>query len=171
VGNVPLPEEIRLVVEAFDRNADVNRAVLATLDMSVLGYGDGMGGYTIGQHLADVVSFRREKLEAVSPEHAERVPDVIDGDAPNWLAVTSIDELQAAFDAGDGAMRDAVVAATVAGRRFEGLYESHPAHLIVHCIVHDAHHRGQIMALLRQGGRSAEARERLEDATWPIWRR
>lgn len=37
-------------------------------------------------------------------------------------------------------------------------------------IVHDAHHRGQIMALLRQSGRGAEERERLEQATWPIWR-
>jgi uncharacterized damage-inducible protein DinB len=41
---------------------------------------------------------------------------------------------------------------------------------MVHCLVHDAHHRGQIMALLRQSGRSAEERALLEDATWPIWR-
>jgi uncharacterized damage-inducible protein DinB len=166
-----LPEELRLVFEAFDRNAEVNRATLATLDMQALNHGDGVGGYNVGQHLADIVGFRREKVEAVALAHAERVPDVIDASAPTWLAVASIDELQAAFDAGDAAMRDAVQEAVEAGRRFEALYASHPAHLLVHCIVHDAHHRGQILALLRQAGRSADERNRLEDETWSAWKR
>ena len=94
----------------------------------------------------------------------------VDRDAPTWLAARSIAELQAAFDAGDAAVRDAVASGAAEVRRFEGAYASHPAQLMVHCIVHDAHHRGQIMALLRQSGRSAEERGRLEGATWPIWR-
>ena len=165
-----LPRELTLILEAFERNARVNRAVLATLEMPMLDHVDGMGGFSIGQHLADIVSFRRSWLNTVSPEHAERVPDPIDMNAPTWLAAASIAELQAAFDAGDTAVRDAVLEAVTEGRRFGGAYASHPAQLIVHCIVHDAHHRGQIMALLRQSGRSVEERERLEEATWPIWR-
>jgi uncharacterized damage-inducible protein DinB len=164
------PPEVALLFEAFARNARVNRAMLATLDMSVLAYEDGTGGFSIGQHLADVVSFRREWLSRVAPEHAARVPDAIDMHASTWLAAESVAELQAAFDAGDAAIRDAVSSAVAAGRSFEGVYQSHPAQIIVHCIVHDAHHRGQIMALLRQSGRTAEERERLEEATWSIWR-
>jgi uncharacterized damage-inducible protein DinB len=164
------PDELSLVLEAFDRNARVNRAVLATLTMHDLDHSDGVGGYSIGQHLADIVSFRREKVAAVAPAHAEQVPDPIDETARTWLAAHSIDELQAAFDAGDAAMRATVVEAASAGLRFQGLYESHPAQLLVHCIVHDAHHRGQILALLRQAGRGAEERERLEGVTWSIWR-
>jgi uncharacterized damage-inducible protein DinB len=151
--------------------ATVDGRTLATLDMQALHHSDGVGGYSVGQHLADIVSFRREKIEAVAPAYAERVPDVIDVTAPTWLAVASIEELRAAFDAGDAAMRDAVLEAVEGGRRFEALYVSHPAHLIVHCIVHDAHHRGQILALLRQAGRSADDRNRLEDETWSVWRR
>ena len=165
-----LPQELTLVFEAFERNARVNRAVLATLDMPNLNVDDGMGGFSIGQHLADIVSFRRSWLSAVAPEHAERLPDPIDMSAPTWLAASSIAELQSSFDAGDAAVRDAVLSAVAAGRRFEVAYASHPAHLMLHCIVHDAHHRGQIMALLRQSGRSEAERERLEEATWPIWR-
>ncbi|WP_367174520.1 DinB family protein [uncultured Deinococcus sp.] len=36
-------------------------------------------------------------------------------------------------------------------------------------IVHDANHRGQIVALLRQGGAPAERLDRLEDQ-WNLWR-
>ena len=165
-----LPQEVGLVFEAFERNARVNRAVLATLDMPMLDHDDGMGGFSIGQHFADMVSFRREWLRAVAPEEAERVPDAIDMNASTWLAATSIADLQASFDAGDAAVREGVLRAVAEGRRFVGAYESHPAQIMVHCVVHDAHHRGQVMALLRQSGRSTEERERLEEATWPIWR-
>lgn len=131
---------------------------------------DGVGGFSIGQHMVDMVSFRRSWLTTVSPEHAQRVPDPIDMNAPTWLVASSIEELQASFDAGDAAIREAVLDAVRDGRGFEGAYEWHPAQLMLHCIVHDAHHRGQIMALLRQAGRGDEERERLEQATWPIWR-
>ncbi|MBA2668526.1 MAG: DinB family protein [Trueperaceae bacterium] len=166
-----VPPELELILEGFERNARVTRALLATLDMDVLGYDDGVGGFSVGQHLADIVSFRRDWLSRVSPQHAEAIPDATATDSPTWLGVASIAELQAAFDAGDAAMRDAVLDAVSDGRQFQGAYESHPAHILVHCIVHDSHHRGQIAALLRQSGRSAEEREALEDASWPIWRR
>ncbi len=164
------PPELVLVFEAFDRNARVNRAMLATLDMRLLGFDDGTGGFSVGQHLADMVSLRREWLHAVAPEYAARVADPVDMEAPTWLAAKSVAELQASFDAGDAAVREAVSDAVAEERRFEGAYTSHAAQLMVHCIVHDAHHRGQIMALLRQSGRSAEERERLEQETWSIWR-
>ncbi|MFA5569556.1 MAG: DinB family protein [Trueperaceae bacterium] len=56
------------------------------------------------------------------------------------------------------------------GRSFVGYYESHPAQLLQHCIVHDSHHRGHILALLRQAGRRADVREGLEGSTWSVWR-
>lgn len=165
-----MPKELEQVFEAFDRNARVNREVLATLDMRDLDHSDGVGGFTVGQHLADIVGFRRDWLMRVSPEHAQRLADATDEADPHWLRAERIDDLQAAFDQGDAAIRDAVLSAVNEGRRFEAAYASHPAQLVVHCIVHDAHHRGQILALLRQAGRPAEERERLETATWPIWR-
>ena len=165
-----LPTELVIVFESFDRNARVNKAILDTLTMEDLDYSDGVGGFNIGQHLADLLDFRPSWLTRVSPQHREGIPDVIDEQSPTWLGASSIAELQAAFAAGDAAMKEAVLSAVLEGRNFETVYQTHPAHLIQHCIVHDSHHRGQILALLRQAGRPTEERERLEEATWPIWR-
>lgn len=165
-----VPAELKLLFESFERNGRVNRALLASLTMEDLEHSDGVGGFSVGQHLADIVSFRPEWLSHVSPQHAEQVPNVIDDKASTWLGVSSIAELQQAFDAGDAAIKEAVLAAIAEDRGFEVVYQSHPANLVQHCIVHDSHHRGQILALLRQAGRPAEVREQLENTTWAIWR-
>jgi len=166
---MPIPKELALLFEAFDRNSRVTRALLDSLTMDDLQYSDGVGGFNIGQHLADIVEFRPGWLSRVSPAHAKGITDVT-GDSPTWLMVSSVAELQNAFDEGDSAMKLAVLEAVKEGRGFVGYYETHPAHLMQHCIVHDSHHRGQILALLRQAGRPAEQRSELEDATWSIWR-
>src|SRR5690606_11786154 len=95
-----------------------------------LNHEDGVGGFSIGQHLADIVSFRPDWLSRVSPRHAERVPNVIDESSPTWLGIESIDQLQAAFEAGDAALRDAVVDVVNEGRSFEGVYELYFAYLL-----------------------------------------
>lgn len=164
-----VPAELELLLEAFDRNSRVNRATLSTMTMEDLTFSDGSGGFNIGQHLADLVNFRPSWLSRVSPEHAKLVTDVT-GDTPTWLTVSSIEELQRAFDEADAAVKEAVISAVNEGRKFEGAYPSHPAHFLQHTIVHDSHHRGQILALLRQAGRPADVREELEDASWAIWR-
>lgn len=167
---MPVPAEVTLLFESFDRNARVTRALLDTLTMEDLSYEDGLGGFSVGQHLADIVSFRRDWLSRVAPEYVERARNVIDEAAPTWLGVSSISELQEGFDEGDAAMKAAVLDAVKECRGFVGYYESHPAHLMQHCIVHDSHHRGQILALLRQAGRPADVREELEGLSWAIWR-
>ncbi len=167
---MPVPAELKLLLESFDRNSRVTRAILSTLTMEDLDYGKEQGGFTVGQHFADTVDFRPGWLNRVSPRHAEGIPDVIDDKSPTWLGVSSIAELQAALDAGDAAIKAAVIDAVNEGRSFEAAYKSHPAHFLQHCIVHDSHHRGQILTLLRQAGRPAELRQQLEDETWSVWR-
>jgi len=165
-----VPEILRIPFESFERNARVNRVTLATIKPADLLYGDSAGGFNIGQHIADIVSFRPEWLSRIAPDHAASIPSVMSESSPTWLSTDDIGELQAAFDAGDAACKAAVLEAVREGRSFERVYQAHPAHFIQHCIVHDSHHRGQILALLRQSGRPTEEREKLETASWPIWR-
>ncbi len=159
-----------LLFDAFDRNAHVNAATLDDLSDELLTFEDETGGFSVGQHLADMVSFRHEWLRRVASGHAARIPDPIDPDHPTWLRARTATDLKADFDAGDAAMRAAVAEAVADRRAFEGVYVSHPAALLLHCIVHDAHHRGQIAALVRRSGRSEERRHVLEERTWSVWR-
>lgn len=166
----PDPELI-LLLESFDRNARVNRKVLDAIAMSDLETSDGRGGRSIGQLLGELAEFRYGWLSMISPRHAEGIPSVVEGDESSFeLTAKSMDELATAFAAGDDAAKRAVLEAIGEGSSFERAYTSHPAHFLQHILVHDAHHRGQIMTLLRQSGRTAEEMDALEGATWPIWR-
>lgn len=162
--------EFALLLESFGRNAKVNKAVLNAVTEADLTSADGQGGWSVGQHLGHQAYFRYEWLSFISPPHAENLPLVIDGDEQFRLTTQSLGEIAEAFSAGDAAALKAVESAVEEGRSFEGAYESHPAHFLQHILIHDAHHRGQVMSLLRENGRTPEQMAELERATWPIWR-
>ena len=160
-----------LLLTSFDRNTRVNKAVLNAITEADLASADGQGGWSVGQHLGHQAYFRYEWLSFISPPHAENLPLVIDGDEQNFRLTThDLGEIAEAFSAGDAAALKAVESAIEEGRSFAGAYESHPAHFLQHILIHDAHHRGQVMSLLRENGRTPEQMAELERATWPIWR-
>jgi uncharacterized damage-inducible protein DinB len=166
-----------LLLESYARNGRVNAAVLDALTEADLDLSDGRGGWNVGQHLGHLARFRKGWLGNLSPTHAEAVPQVTQsGEGGLELTTRDLQEIAAALGAGDAAARQAVEDALRDGRVFEDPwdqkeYQGHPAHFLQHIIVHDSHHRGQIMALLRLGGRSKEQLDALEETTWPIWTR
>ena len=156
-----------LLLESFARNGRVNAAVLDSLSAADLALEDAPGGNSIGELLAHMAGFRLGWLENISPLHAEGLSKVEDD--------ADLDTLRIAFSAGDAAALKAVQDALREGRAFddpwkEGAYQSNPAHFLQHTIVHDSHHRGQVATLLRQSGWTKERLEKLEEATWPVWR-
>ena len=162
--------DLGLLLESFARNGRVNEAVLNTIAEADLTLVDGQGGWSIGQHLGHLAEFRYGWLNFISPQHAKNIPSVVEGDAQDFhLTAQSLDELKGAFAAGDVAALEAVTSALEENRSFERAYKSHPAHFLQHIIVHDAHHRGQILNLLRRGGWTREQLGALDDATWSIW--
>ena len=165
-----------LLLESVRRNGRVNAAVLESLSDDDLDLSDGRGGWTVGQHLGHLANFRKDWLSNISPPHAAELPDVLRRAESGFeLTTRDLGELATAFTAGDEAAIRAVRDALQEDRAFddpwnEGAYQSHPAHFLQHIVVHDSHHRGQIMSLLRRGGRSPEQMSELEEATWPTWR-
>lgn len=163
--------ELALLLASFSRNGRVNEAVLDAVAETDLASADGQGGWSVGQHLGHQAYFRYEWLSFISPPHAKDLPLVISGDEPNiYLTTQNLSEIKQAFSAGDVAALQAVESAIGEDRSFEGAYESHPAHFLQHILIHDAHHRGQVMSLLRENGRTPEQMAELERATWPVWR-
>lgn len=156
-----------LVLESFARNGRVNAALLDHLSDADLTISDGKGGMSVVEQLAHMAGFRKDWLSEISPTHAEMLDVELEND---MLTIRDLSELRQALSEGDAAVLAAAEEALSENRQFEGAYESNPAHFLQHALVHDAHHRGQIMTLLRQGGHSAEQMTALNRATWPIWR-
>ncbi len=162
--------ELGLLLESFSRNSRVNEVVFNTLTEADLTLADGQGGWNVGQHLGHLAEFRYGWLSLISPLHAVDIPSVVEGDASGFhLTAQSLSEVKGAFTAGDAAALEAVTSVLNENRLFEKAYKSHPAHFLQHIIVHDAHHRGQILGLLRRGGWARERMNALDDATWSIW--
>jgi uncharacterized damage-inducible protein DinB len=172
-GMSSAPDVPPSLLEAFARNGEVNAALLGVLHDDDLTLDDDRGGRSIGVQLGHLAESRWYWLSVVAPAHAEGIPSVLDGDESELrLTATSVREIAAALVAGDTAALAAVRDALREGRSFAGAYESDPTMCLLHTIVHDAHHRGQIVNLLRSRGRRSEAElEALDGAIWPIWRR
>ncbi|MCD0176592.1 damage-inducible protein DinB [Deinococcus sp. 14RED07] len=173
----PTPD-LTLLLEAFRRNARVNDALIAALTPGEFALSDGHGGWTVERHLRHMATFRVGWLWNMSRDHAMPLlnPEELDADGdPQWRwANAPATALPEALAAGDAAAVRAVEAHRASGEPFadpwnEGTYQSDPAHFLMHTTVHDSHHRGQILSLLRQGGRTPEQMDAL-DAHWAIWR-
>jgi len=160
-----------IVLEFFHRNGLVNAALLEHLTPDDLMLSDGQGGLSIGQHLEHLFGVRRYWVGKVAPTSAERIEhSTLEGNNRHWDVTLDLQSLKAAFEEGDLAALEAVQDAYRENRKFAGVYESDPSHLLFHAVVHDAHHRGQVMTLLRQHGRPLEQMDEIDGATWPIWK-
>ena len=155
------------MLESFKRNGRVNAALLDHLSDADLTLSDNQGGMSVVEQIAHMAGFRKDWLSEISPSHSATLDVELEND---MLTIRDPAELRRALTEGDAAVLAAVNDALSEDRAFVGQYESNPAHFLIHTLVHDAHHRGQIMTLLRQGGHSAEQMAALERATWPIWR-
>jgi uncharacterized damage-inducible protein DinB len=163
--------EISLLLQSFERNGRVNSAVLNAISEQDLELNDGQGGWNIGQHIGHQAEFRYGWLSQISPIHAEKIPSVADTvEGHPRLTMTNLGKLNETFLIADGAALAAVLSALDEGRLFEKAYQSHPAHFLQHILIHDAHHRGQVISRLRKHGWTTAQLDQLDDNTWTIWR-
>ncbi|MDX2005899.1 MAG: DinB family protein [Meiothermus sp.] len=163
-----------LILEAFKRNARVTEFLLDALTDEDLALSDGKGGMTVAHMLSHMAVSRGGWLVDMSPEYAASTKALV-GEQSIWAWQTNDRAaIKAMFKTGDEAATQAVQAHLASGQPFAdpwkvGTYPSSPAHFLLQNIVHDSHHRGQIIALLRQSGYGKEQLDKLEEH-WDIWR-
>lgn len=161
-----------LLFLAFERNSRVNATLLAGLGQRDLPFQVG-NAWSILEHLTHLIAARQQWITEVSPAHARnltpRVTYTEDEQQFDPL-LADLDQIADALRQGDAAAQAAVEAALTEARQFSDYYRTDPTDFLIHILVHDAHHRGHIMGLLRQAGRTREELSRLDELSWPVWR-
>jgi uncharacterized damage-inducible protein DinB len=163
--------DVDLLIEAFRRNGRVNDVLLNTLTDADLDFPDEEGVMSIGQLLEHMASTRKSVLRQVAPQLAQQIMIATEDDEEHvWASTLTLQELHEVFVQGDSAVTQAVQDAVAQGHSFKKMFSSHPAHLLTMLIAYDADNRSQVMSLLRQAGSPPAHIEKLNAATWPIWR-
>ncbi len=161
--------------ESFRRNARVNTFLLDELTDADLARSDGQGGMTVAQMFSHMGASRGGWLQEMSPALAASSLAITRGESIWGWHTNDRATIRAMLTAGDDAAIQAVQAHLENGEPFADprgvdTFPSNPAHFLLYMIVHDANHRGQIVALLRQGGYPPERLDKLEEQ-WDIWRK
>ncbi|MEJ2668435.1 MAG: DinB family protein [Deinococcales bacterium] len=153
---------------AWERNLAVNLRLVRNLEPSMLSAHSPGGGASVAQHLAHMTMTVKFWGDLIDPDRMAALPDLFRGEpaggAPELLdAETDLDRIATVCQqTGEAAL--AAADAHPAG----GPESPHPdaAAYLVHMLVHDAHHRGQILLALKSAGHALPDAEGL----WAPWR-
>ena len=137
----------------FRNNSRINAFLLDILSTDELQLSDGNGGQSIFNLMAHLAHTRSWSVKSISPVHAERVPPAMrrDDDGTIHVLVQSVQDIRNILDTGDEALLTAVKEAAATNEPRERPYPD-PHMILARTFNHDAHHRGQVMTILRLHG-------------------
>ncbi len=150
--------------EAWLANQKVNLVLVNHLSSEMLTAGTPGGGYTVAQHLAHIVEATKywgtrfdQSLTTLPDLYFDENEETGDFKAITDLAIIK----EILIETLDKALESAKNTATMAG-------SPHPTAdaYLIHMIVHDAHHRGQILLALKTSGHALPD----ENVFWSPWR-
>jgi uncharacterized damage-inducible protein DinB len=139
------------VRHAWAANGRVNGALLEHLTPEMLAAQTPGGGYTVAQHLAEFISTTQYWGARFDEARLGGLPDpVLEYDGENGVFVPETD-LSRLADIKRQTETVALEAADAAADMGSSPHASPDAYLI-HMMVHDAHHRGQVLLALKTNG-------------------
>lgn len=156
------PELAEALRDAARSNADVNDLLAAHLSTpEMLDARTPGGGFTVAQHLAHMAGTSKFWLMKLSAGAAEALPDLYDSGQQAFVAERDPARIRTVLDQTSAAVLEAVTTAPDQGE----LPHLSPAQFLIHMLVHDAHHRGQILLALKANGLPLPD----QDAMWSPW--
>ena len=150
------------VKEAWQVNTRVNRTLLEHLTPEMVTAQTPGGGWTVAQHIAEIVATPKHFGVKFDEAKLGPLPDLYDEEAQGFVAETELERIHGvAQQTADAVLK----AAETAADKGDLPHTSIDAYLI-HMMVHDAHHRGQILLALKTAGHILPD----EDLMWGPWR-
>lgn len=136
---------IEQLLETWQINNRINRYLLESISVEALAVKAAGKGRSIGEQFAHLHKTRLMWLKVAAPEMLgnQIVLEKEDSERTNSLAV--------ALDISAQAIADVVQMALQSGKNVKG-FKPHPTAFIGYLIAHEAHHRGQIMLILKMNG-------------------
>ena len=149
------------VKDAWLANNKVNTVFLEHLTPEMLSIQTPAGGYTIAQHLADMSNAAKYWLSKLENANIDAIGNLYDESAKDFIAEMDLERIRQVFQE----------TTKVILKELEDVDASKLVHksiesYMIHMLVHDAHHRGQILVTLKVAGYSIPE----EDAVWMPWK-
>lgn len=151
------------VQDLWQANNQVNENLIQHLSQEMLDAQTPGGGMSVAGHLAEISGTVEYWVSYLSPgfKQANRLYSMVEDD---FIPETNLERYRAHFREG----RDAALEAAQAvpeGETGQAPHLSADA-LLLHMIVHDSHHRGQLLLALKVNGHPLPT----EEAMWLPWR-
>ncbi|AFZ68134.1 hypothetical protein Deipe_2669 [Deinococcus peraridilitoris DSM 19664] len=143
-------------------NAEVNDRLLAHLTPEMLPAVTPGGGFLVAQHLAHMAEVTKCWTSLLDQDAVRDVPDLYETQAQEFVAETDLSRTWEVL----GRTRNATWQALQEARGVGNLPHAPTAQFLTHLLVHDAHHRGQILLALKVSGHPLPA----DEALWAPWR-
>ena len=136
------------VKEAWQANTRINRTLLEHLTPEMVTAQTPGGGFTVAQHIAEFVSTPKHFGTRFAEAKLEPLPNLYEDNDEAFIAETDLTRIRnVARQTADAVLE----AAETAEGKGDLPHTSLDAYLI-HMMVHDAHHRGQILLALKTNG-------------------
>ena len=149
------------ITDSWNANNAVNNALLEHLTRAMLEARTPGERWTVGQHIAHMVGFYKW-FSVRFDERLKSLPDLQDREAEENVFVGDLEQIRSVWPQ----TRDAVLNAVQHAKDKGKMPHSSLEHFVIHVLVHDAHHRGQILLALKVAGFGMEDDENI----WKPWR-
>lgn len=150
------------VKEAWEINTRINRSVLEHLTQEMIEVKTPGGGFSVAEHILEVVGTPKYFGVKFAEAKLAALPDLYEVKDEKYIAETNLDRIR------DVAQQtaDAVLEAAQAANNKGDLPHANLDVYLIHMMVHDAHHRGQLFLALKNAGYPLPD----DDLVWLPWK-
>jgi uncharacterized damage-inducible protein DinB len=136
------------VKEAWEINSQINQSVLRHLSPEMLSAKTPGGGFSVAEHLVEILYTPKYFGLKFAPEHLQTLPNLFEAEGDTFVVESDLEKFR---DAAPIVAESVLKAAEAAVDKGDLPHTDLDTYLI-HMMVHDAHHRGQLFLALKTNG-------------------